>query len=499
MIQELLSVQSIADLGAEDGGEGVARDEEAGMGGLAPSLALVGQPAGGDEEVNVRMVGEITGPGVEHREDAEGSADPLWIVGEVLEGGCGFAQEQVVDGALVGACERAELGGESEGDELVGTGQESSAQAFEPELRRAIVTLWAVSVAARVVGVVEAFTGVADEQGATESRCPAVDDVRHGLSVRRQHAVAIDLPVGLPGAAEDLRQLDHDRWRLASLHQAIDGVFCRVANLPSEMSVDGGSARAGMAEVLLDESEIDAVLEQVSGIGVTQGVDVSALVQAAPLDGVSEGALQTVASDGSAVVGNGVLGAVASGGRKEPGGRAVGTPVVSQQLESGVGQRHLTFLLALAADVKNAAGTVDVGDLKGGALHEAQATGVNRGQAEAVDVDAHSVEDAPDLVAAEHHRELLFRTRLGDIQALPVAAERFVVEEAEASEDDGEGATGDVLVELQMQQVAADLVFSELVGRPVIVACQLGDGVDVALNSARGVAPELHLLYHLAA
>lgn len=270
--QELLTVEGVADLGAEDLGQSVPRHEETRMGGLAPGFALVSQPAGGGEEMDVRMVGEIARPGVEHRQDAEFGADPLWIVGEELEGGCGLAQEQVVNGALVGACERAELGGEGEGNEVVGAGQESTAQALEPELRGAIVTLRAVSVAARVIGVVEAVTGVADEQGTAESRSAAVDDVRHGPFVGGQQAVAMGLPVDLPGTAEDLRQLDHggdrDRWRSAALHQAVDGVSCRVPNLPSEMGVDGGSPRAGMAEVLLDEAEIDAVFQQVGGIGV---------------------------------------------------------------------------------------------------------------------------------------------------------------------------------------------------------------------------------------
>jgi hypothetical protein len=212
--QEILTVEGVADLGAEDLGQGVTRDEEVGMSGLAPGLALIGQPSGGGEEVDVRVVGEVARPGMEHRQDAEFGADPLRIIGEVLEGRCGFAQEQIVDFALVGACEGAQLGGKGKGDEVVGAGHESIAQAFKPDLRGSIVTLRAVSVAARVIGIVEAITGVADEQGAAESRGPTVHDVRHRPSVGGQHAVAIGPPVGLSGAAEDLRQLNHggDRW-----------------------------------------------------------------------------------------------------------------------------------------------------------------------------------------------------------------------------------------------------------------------------------------------
>lgn len=88
------------------------------MGRLSPGLALVGQPAGGGEEMNVGVVGEIARPGVELGQDAELGTDPLGIVGEVLKGGCSLAQEQVVDGGLVRACEGAQLGGEGEGDEV---------------------------------------------------------------------------------------------------------------------------------------------------------------------------------------------------------------------------------------------------------------------------------------------------------------------------------------------------------------------------------------------
>jgi len=173
--------------------------------------------------------------------------------------------------------------------------------------------------------------------------------------------------------------------------------------------------------------------------------------------------------------------------------------MLSQQLEDGVGKRDLAVPAALAADAEDAASTVDIGNLEVGALHEAQATAVDRGQADAIDVDADGVEDAPDLLAAEDHGERLGVAGLGDIQTLPLAAECLVVEESEAAEDDREGAAGDLLIDGQVQKVAADFVFFELLRGPVIMAGQLSDGMDVALNRARGVAPQLHLLDHLLA
>src|SRR4029077_18352448 len=71
LVQETLLIEGVADFGTENRGEGVSRDEEAAMGGLAPGAAWVRQPAGGGEQVDVGMVGEVARPGVEHRQDAE--------------------------------------------------------------------------------------------------------------------------------------------------------------------------------------------------------------------------------------------------------------------------------------------------------------------------------------------------------------------------------------------------------------------------------------------
>ena len=59
-----------ADLRVKDAREHVAGPEEARMRRLDPGRAVGGEPAGGDEEVGVRMILERARPGVEHRKDA---------------------------------------------------------------------------------------------------------------------------------------------------------------------------------------------------------------------------------------------------------------------------------------------------------------------------------------------------------------------------------------------------------------------------------------------
>ncbi len=84
------------------------------MGRLDPGGAVRGEATGGDEEVDVGVVGQGTGPGVEDGEDGGAAADPLGIVGQGLDGGSGLPEEDTVDEALVGAGQGAELGRESE-------------------------------------------------------------------------------------------------------------------------------------------------------------------------------------------------------------------------------------------------------------------------------------------------------------------------------------------------------------------------------------------------
>jgi len=69
--------EGVSHLGAKDLGEGVSWEEEARVGRLDPDGAAGGEAAGGDEEVDVGVVGEGAGPGVEYGENRDATADPL--------------------------------------------------------------------------------------------------------------------------------------------------------------------------------------------------------------------------------------------------------------------------------------------------------------------------------------------------------------------------------------------------------------------------------------
>ena len=62
------------------------------MGRFDPGGAVGGEAAGGDEEVDVGVVGEGAGPGVEHGENRDAGADPLGVGGKGLDGSGGLTE-----------------------------------------------------------------------------------------------------------------------------------------------------------------------------------------------------------------------------------------------------------------------------------------------------------------------------------------------------------------------------------------------------------------------
>lgn len=95
-----------------------------------------------------------------------------------------------------------------------------------------------------------------------------------------------------------------------------------------QVRIDGGDQRALVAEVDLDLAEVLALLEQVCGVGMAQGVNVRGLFDAAGLQREPEGALQRGAAHGFCGRGR-ALSAVPFGGKEERG-MAVGFPLRAQ-------------------------------------------------------------------------------------------------------------------------------------------------------------------------
>ena len=77
------------------------------------------------------------------------------------------------------------------------------------------------------------------------------------------------------------------------LHERVDAVVGVLATFLCEMEIQGGGFDAGVSHVALDDAEVDAGLQEMGGVGVSQGMKGDAAFGGAGLEfGVSESALR---------------------------------------------------------------------------------------------------------------------------------------------------------------------------------------------------------------
>lgn len=128
-------------------------------------------------------------------------------------------------------------------------------------------------------------------------------------------------------------------------------------------------------------------------------------------------------------------------------------------------------------DVQEPAGAIHVSDLQVRALKQAQAADVDRGQARPVHREPNARQDPLHLVPAQNRQELLLPHRPHEIEDLPLPAQRPLVEELDAAQRDGEAGSGEVLDVGEVEEVLAQLVLPELVGRPMKVGRECSSGI----------------------
>ena len=178
----------------------------------------------------------------------------------------------------------------------------------------------------------------------------------------------------------------------------------------------------------------------------------------------------------------------------------MGAPDLAQQREGAVGERDEPILPALAAvHVEQLASAVDGRHPEPQPLQQAQSAGVDERQADAVAQGPHRREHPTDLLLAQHDREPLLALRARQLEHGPVAAKRLLVEELDAAQGLREAARGDLPDVGQVQQVVADLLLGDPVGRDPVEPGQLGDGVEVGLDRAVRVAAKLQVFRHASA
>src|SRR4029434_1384920 len=135
-----------------------------------------------------------------------------------------------------------------------------------------------------------------------------------------------------------------------------------------------------MAHVALDNAQINAGFEEMSGVGMAQRVYGNSLFTDGGIKlGTTEGALDTAFGHGS--LSQGCTRAASTEGREEKTGVAVGEPIAAQQLKRRFGQWDVAILGALATvDMDHHALTIDIGDFEMESFVESEAAGVDGGE-----------------------------------------------------------------------------------------------------------------------
>jgi len=249
----------------------------------------------------------------------------------------------------------------------------------------------------------------------------------------------------------------------------------------------------------LDEAEVDTVFQEMSGIGMSQSVHVRPLGDAALEESASEGGLEAAVGDGAGPFGDEVASPAPDGGRKEPLWGAVGAPVFAQAIEGGAGEGDVAVAASLAVNVEEHPVALDIGDSEASPLEEPQAAGIDRDQTGAVNGQAHTAEDAADLLTAENDGKLLLPWRARETEEGPLSTEGGFEEELDAAQRDGEARAGEVLDVDEIEEVLAELCLGDPIEWFAQMRGELADCVDVGFLGPCGETPKLHILDHATA
>ena len=242
-----------------------------------------------------------------------------------------------------------------------------------------------------------------------------------------------------------------------------------------QVRVKGRHDRTLVAEVDLDLPKVFPLFEQMSGIRVAQGMNMGILFDAAGVESQTEGALERGAGHGRG--GGGSALAVVPFGREEERGMMMREPLLAQEVEGAFGKRDVAIGVALAAaNVQEHAFGVDVADLQAQAFAQAQAAGIDQGQADPVIEGDDAGQDPAHFGGREDDGQ--FELGIGPDQFQfvgPLAAEGFLPEELDRAEGLGGGLAGDPFDGFEVEEVLADVFGGELIGGLMVELAELAD------------------------
>jgi hypothetical protein len=166
-------------------------------------------------------------------------------------------------------------------------------------------------------------------------------------------------------------------------------------------------------------------------------------------------------------------------------------------VEQALGERHVPIFHSLASlDTDGHTVGVEIRDLEGDDLTDAQASGVGRGEQQPMPGVRAGFEQPPDFLAAEDLRQSLRLFGGGDVEVRAWVTQRHVVEKAEGVGGLAARAPRQLALLDQVGEIGLDLVVGELVWRSLVVPRQLHDLTDVRLVGTGRETAHRHVADH---
>src|SRR5271166_3873682 len=195
--------EAVEEQAAEEAREHAHGQEESGLAG-DPARPVGRQAAAGNDDVDMRVMGQRRTPGVENGGEADAGAQMFGVGGDRGQRLRGGPEQEVVDGGFVVERDGADRGRKSEDDVIVGNRQKLRLAVFEPLPRRRSLTLRAVAVAAGIVGDARMGAVLAALDVSAERGGPATLDRRHDLHLAEADMAFVGLAPRRPTGAKDV-------------------------------------------------------------------------------------------------------------------------------------------------------------------------------------------------------------------------------------------------------------------------------------------------------
>jgi hypothetical protein len=227
-----------------------------GRAGRPPRGAISGDPTGRDQAVHVRMVGQGTGPGVQHTPHPDQPADVVWVRGQRDERWRRSTDQEVGAILLMTADHLPSLVGHGEDDVNVRDRQACLTSCCPPGFGVLVVACGATAVAAGVVGIRLLPAVVTRPQVPPSGLGATVDDSSHGAAVAGQKVLAESRPLVRTIAPAAVCHLWHARapTRVAIGPEGVAGGLHDIEGVGRERRVARGGTGALMTEALLDNA-----------------------------------------------------------------------------------------------------------------------------------------------------------------------------------------------------------------------------------------------------